>query len=142
MCHCHSLSSPTSQFFSAGLCFAASSTVRSNQSSINSSYLNQEVDQSKSGGNFVASPLLLSIDLSILRDMLQPKFRPVCFSFLLGSHRDLPHSQSPLVLWKFSRNTHSRGILFSTRSSLFLCNNRAPIPLCGLLNCSSFLDST
>ena len=52
--------------------------------------------------------------------MLQPKIRPVCFNFFLGSHRDLPHSQSPLVLWKFSRNTHSRGILFSTRSSLFL----------------------
>ena len=40
-------SSPTSRFFSFGPCFVSSSTVRSNQSSINSSYLNQDVDPSK-----------------------------------------------------------------------------------------------
>ena len=45
--------SPTSLFFSAGPRFPASSTVRSSQSSISSSYLNQEVDPSKSGGIFV-----------------------------------------------------------------------------------------
>ena len=38
--------SPTSRFFSAGPRSVTSSTVRSNQSSINSSYLNQDVDPS------------------------------------------------------------------------------------------------
>ena len=49
--------SPTSRFFSAGPRFVSSSTVRSNQSSINSSYLNQDVDPSESGGFFVVIPL-------------------------------------------------------------------------------------
>ena len=44
--------SPTSRFFSAGPCFVSSSTARPNQSSINSSYLNQDVGPSKSGGIF------------------------------------------------------------------------------------------
>ena len=46
----------TSRFFS-GPRFVSSSTVRSNQSSINSSYLNQDVDPSKIGGFFVVIPL-------------------------------------------------------------------------------------
>ena len=49
--------SPTSRFFSSGPRFVSSSTVKSNQSSINSSYLNQDVDPSKSGGIFVVIPL-------------------------------------------------------------------------------------
>ena len=48
--------SSTSRFFSAGPRFSASTTGRSNQSSINSSYLNQEVGPSKSGGIFVVIP--------------------------------------------------------------------------------------
>ena len=43
--------SPTSRF-TAGLRFVFSSTVRSNHSSINSSYSNQDVDPSRSGGIF------------------------------------------------------------------------------------------
>ena len=39
--------------FSAGPRFSASSTIRSNQSSINSSYLKQDVDPPKKGGIFV-----------------------------------------------------------------------------------------
>ena len=54
LCIC---ASPTCLFFSAGLRFPASSTVRSSQSSISSSYLNQEVDTSKNGGDFVVIPL-------------------------------------------------------------------------------------
>ena len=49
--------SPTSRLFSAGPCFVSSSTVRSNQSSINSSYFNQDVGPSKSGGFCVVIPL-------------------------------------------------------------------------------------
>ena len=49
--------SPTNLFFSAGSRFLASSTVSSNQSSISSSYLNQDVGPSKSGGIFVVIPL-------------------------------------------------------------------------------------
>ena len=48
---------PKSLFFSAGPHLLASSTVRSSQSSISSSYLNQEVNQSKSGGFFQVIPL-------------------------------------------------------------------------------------
>ena len=44
--------SPTSRFFSAGPRSVFSSTGRPNQYSINSSYLNQDVGPSKSGGIF------------------------------------------------------------------------------------------
>ena len=50
-------SSPTCRFFSAGPRFVSSSTVKSNQSSINSSHSNQNVDRSKSGGICVVDPL-------------------------------------------------------------------------------------
>ena len=43
----HISASPTSLFFSAGPRFSASCTVRYNQSSINSSYANQDVEPSK-----------------------------------------------------------------------------------------------
>ena len=49
--------SPTSLFFNAGPRFPASSCVRSSQSSMSSSHLNQEVDTSKSGGIFTVLPL-------------------------------------------------------------------------------------
>ena len=49
--------SPTSRFFSAGPRFVSSSTVRPNQSSINSVYLIQDVDPSKRGGIIVVIPL-------------------------------------------------------------------------------------
>ena len=37
----------------------------------------------------------------------------------MESHQNLPHNHSPLGLLKSSSNTHSRGILFTTRSSTF-----------------------
>ena len=107
--------SPTSLFFSFGPRFSASSTVRSNQSSINSSYLNQNVDPSKRDGIFVVIPLPA--------DMLQPMIRPVFLCFQLGSHQDLPHGHASLTLLKFSNNTHSRGILCTTRFSSLQFNH-------------------
>ena len=112
--------SPTSRFFSAGPCFVSSSTVRPNQSSINSSYLNQDVGPLKRGGFFVLIPRPAYIVLSTLRDMLQPVILLISFfCFLMGSHQRLPHSHSSLGLLKLSCNTHSRGTLFATRSSAF-----------------------
>ena len=55
--HLHNSASSKSLFFSVGPRFSASSTARSNQSLINSSYLIQDVDPSKSGGIFVVNPL-------------------------------------------------------------------------------------
>ena len=49
--------SPTSLFLSAGPRFPFPSTVRSNLSALSSSYRNQDVDPSKSGGIFVVIPL-------------------------------------------------------------------------------------
>ena len=51
--------SPTSRFFSAGPRLASSSTTKSNQASINSSNLNQDVDPSKSGGICVVIPCMV-----------------------------------------------------------------------------------
>ena len=50
----YSSASPTSLFFSAGPRFSVSSTVRSNQSSIKCSYLQQVVDPSRRGGDSTA----------------------------------------------------------------------------------------
>ena len=101
------------------LVFSASSTVRSNQSSITSSYLIQDVDPSKSDGIFVVIPLP-----STLRDVFQPKIRPVCQCLVLGCHQDLPHSHSSLTLLEYSSITHSRGIVYTTRSSSSLLSNK------------------
>ena len=49
--------------------------------------------------------------------------RPVFLCFQLGSHQDLPHSHSSLTFLKFSNNTHSRGILCTTRSSSLQFNH-------------------
>ena len=110
--------SPTSRLFSAGPRFVSSNTVRSNQSSINSSYLNQDVDPLKK--KRLAFVLwfhsLLYIIMSTLRDMLQSMILLI-FCTLMGSHQNLPHN--PLGLLKSSSNTHSRGILFTIRSSTF-----------------------
>ena len=56
-CPLYISASPTSRFFSAGPRFVSSSTVRSNQSSINSSYLNQDVDLSKKDRFCVVIPV-------------------------------------------------------------------------------------
>ena len=42
----------------------------------------------------------------------------------LGSHQNLPHSHSSLTLLTFSNNTHSRGILCTTRSSSLQFNDK------------------
>ena len=49
--------SPTSLFFNPGPRVPVSSCVRSSQSSMSSSYLNHEVDPSKSGGIFTPIPM-------------------------------------------------------------------------------------
>ena len=57
-----------------------------------SSYLNQEVDPSKSGRFFVVIHSQLSIDLLIVLNLHQPQIRLACFFFLLrtlGSHQYL-----------------------------------------------------
>ena len=71
----------------------------------------------------LSSHFLLSMDLSTLRDMLQPKIRPLYLCFLVGSHQDLPRCYSSSALLRYSSNTHSRGTLSTTRSSSLILSN-------------------
>ena len=70
---------------------SSSSTVRSNQSSINSSYLNQDVDKSESGGFFVVIPIPAEKS-----NVDSARYAPANDSFdsflLMGSHQSLPRN--------------------------------------------------
>ena len=63
---------------------------------------------------------LLKSQMSTRRDMLQPMILVIHFCFRMGNHQNLPHNHSSLGLLKSSCNTHLRGTLFTTRSSLYL----------------------
>ena len=120
--------SPTSLFLSAGPLFISSSTVRSNQSSINSSYLNQDVDRSASGGIFVVIPLPAEKS-----NVDSARYAPAndsfdSFSYLTGSHQNLPRNHSSLGLLKPSNNTHSLGTMFTTRSSTSTTQQSRSVP--------------
>ena len=105
--------------------------LRSNQSSINSSFSNQDVDPSKRRGIFVVIPPPAVYTLVGSARCAQT-IDSAGFSlfFKWESHQDLPHGHSSLTLLKFSSNTHSRGISCTTRSSTFN-KTKAPLRLCG-----------
>ena len=112
--------SPTSLFFTAGPRLLPSSTVRSNQSSISSSHLNQEVTPLNSGGIFVVISLA-AVHWSVDSARYAPtkdstgivfrRFGSQCdlphHSLLkeLRSHQDLPHNHSSLVLLNFEQHS-------------------------------------
>ena len=111
--------SPTSRFFSVGPRIVSSSTVGTNHSSMNSSYLNRVVDPLKSGGIFVVIPIP-----AVYCYVDSARYAPTNDSSYSVCRCDrkspnLPHCRSLLGLLKFSSNTHSRGTLFTTRSSTF-----------------------
>ena len=114
--------SPTSLFFSAGPC--VSSTVRSNQSSINFSFLNQDVDPPKSGQIFVAIPLpYCSLICRLCAICSNQVFGQSFFVSLLKNHLNFPHSHSLLTFLKVLYNIRSRGILCTRRSSSLQFND-------------------
>ena len=62
---------------------------------------------------------MLSIDLLILRDVIQPQIRPVRFLLRwLGSHQDLPYTLIISIVETLN-NTHSRGTLILDKSLFF-----------------------
>ena len=102
------------------LAFLLSSTAGSNQSSINSSYLNQKVDPSKSVWNLCSDTTsCCPVTSRLCATCSSRRFVRFISVFLMGSHQHLPHSHSSLVLLKFSSKIHSRETLYATRSSSF-----------------------
>ena len=119
--------SPTSRFFSAGPRFVSSSTVRSNQSSINSSYLNQDVDPAKSSGLFVVIPL--RAEESNVDSARYAPTNDFLHSFLYSDGRS-PKIPSQSLIGTQTKPTHA-GPCSRQDPLLLPRNNRAPLPLCG-----------
>ena len=86
--------SPTSLFFSAGPRFSASSTVRSNQSSIISSYLNQDVDPSK---RWIAVIPLPAVYRSVDSARYAPTVDSASFSLFPAGKSSRSSSQSFII---------------------------------------------
>ena len=103
---------PTNLFFSAGPRFPTSSTVRSNQSSINSSYLHQDVGLPKRSGIFAVNQLL-AVKRSVDFTRFDPIMDSAGFSLFSGGEPSRSSSESFIIgiVEEFKQYTLTRDLV-------------------------------
>ena len=135
----HIVAAPKSLFFNASPRLLTWSTARSSQSSIGSSYLNKEVDPSKSGWIFVViqcAAVHWSVDSARNAPTIDSA---VVLGFSKGNHQELRHSHSSVLLRLWTTPTQRNLLLDKIH---FFWNNQRSATTLWLLCCSFCADCT